>query len=93
MIAIIIVSSRVSIRITFIIRHTSAIFFISISSIIINVVTGKRLIIKVFNYILIVTTQQTFVGLEDVFKTCSRHVLKTSSTCLQHNNFTSSKMS
>ena len=39
------------------------------------------------------TTQQTFVGLEDVLKTCSRRVLKTSSTSLQRNNFTSSKTS
>ena len=38
-------------------------------------------------------TQQTFVGLEDVFKTSSRHVFKTSSTRLQRNNFTSSKTS
>ena len=38
-------------------------------------------------------TQQTFVGLEDVFKTSWRHVLKTSSTPLQHNNFTSCKTS
>ena len=38
-------------------------------------------------------TQQTFVGLEDVLKMSSRHVLKTSSTRLQRNNFTSSKTS
>ena len=38
-------------------------------------------------------SQQTFVGLEDVFKTCSRHVLKMSSTRLQRNNFTSFKTS
>ena len=38
-------------------------------------------------------SQQTFVGLEDVFKTSSRHVLKTSSTRLQRNNFASSKTS
>ena len=38
-------------------------------------------------------TQQTFAGLQDVFKTSSRHVLKTSSTRLQRNNFTSSKTS
>ena len=38
-------------------------------------------------------SQQTFVGLEDVLKTCSKHVLKTSSTRLQRNNFTSSKTS
>ena len=31
-------------------------------------------------------SQQTFVGLEDVFKKSSRHVLKTSSTRLQRNN-------
>ena len=37
------------------------------------------------------TTQQTFVGLQDVLKTSSRHVLKTSSTRLQRNNFTSSR--
>ena len=40
-----------------------------------------------------VSTQQTFVGLQDVLKTSSRHVLKTSSTRLQRNNFTSSKTS
>ena len=39
------------------------------------------------------TTEQTFVGLQDVFKTSSRHVLKTSSTWLQRNNFLSFKMS
>ena len=33
------------------------------------------------------TSQQTFVGLEDVLKTSSRHVFKTSSTCLQCDNF------
>ena len=38
-------------------------------------------------------SQQTFVGLQDVLKTSSRHVLKTSSTRLQHNNFLSSKTS
>ena len=38
-------------------------------------------------------SQQTFVGLEDVLKPSSRHVLKTSSTRLQRNNFTSSKTS
>ena len=38
-------------------------------------------------------TQQTFVGLQDFLKTSSRHVLKTSSTRLQRNNFLSSKMS
>ena len=34
-------------------------------------------------------TQQTFVGLQDVFKTC----LEESSTRLQHNNFSSSRTS
>ena len=38
-------------------------------------------------------TQQTFVGLQGVSKTSSRHVLKTSSTRLQRNNFSSSKTS
>ena len=38
-------------------------------------------------------TQQTFVGLQDVLKTSSRPVLKTSSTRLQRNNFSSSKRS
>ena len=38
-------------------------------------------------------SQQTSVGLEDALKTSSRHVLKTSSTRLQQNNFTSSKTS
>ena len=37
--------------------------------------------------------QQTFVGLEDVLKMFSRHVLKTSSTRLQCNNFSSSNTS
>ena len=37
--------------------------------------------------------QQTFVGLQDVLKTSSRHVLKTSSTRLQRNNFSFSKTS
>ena len=37
--------------------------------------------------------QQTFVGLEDVLKTPSKHVLRTSSTLLQRNNFSSSKTS
>ena len=37
--------------------------------------------------------QQTFVDLQDVLKTSSRHVLKTFSTRLQRNNFTSSKTS
>ena len=40
-----------------------------------------------------IISQQTFVGLQDVLKTSSRHVLKTSSTRLQRNNFTSSKTS
>ena len=38
-------------------------------------------------------SQQTFVGLQDVFKTSSRHFLKTSSTRIQCNNFSSSKTS
>ena len=38
-------------------------------------------------------SQQTFVGLQDVFKTSSRHFLKTSSIRLQRNNFSSSKTS
>ena len=42
---------------------------------------------------MLVVTQQTFVVLEDVLKTSSRHVLKMSSTRLQRNNFTSSKTS
>ena len=37
--------------------------------------------------------RQTFVGLQDVFKTSSRHVLKTFSTRLQRNNVSSSKTS
>ena len=37
--------------------------------------------------------QQTFVGFQDVFKTSSRHVLETSSTRFQRNNFSSSKTS
>ena len=45
-------------------------------------------VLKVWN-----CSQQIFVGLEDAFKTSSRHVLKTSSTRLQRNNFTSSKTS
>ena len=40
-----------------------------------------------------ILTQQTFVGLQDVLKMSSRHVLKASSTRLQRNNFTSSKTS
>ena len=36
-------------------------------------------------------TQQTFVGLQDVLKTSSGHVLKTSSTRLRRNNFSSFK--
>ena len=39
------------------------------------------------------TTHQTFVGLQDVLKTSSRHALKTSPTHLQRNNFSSSKSS
>ena len=38
-------------------------------------------------------TQQTFIGLEDVLKPSSRHVLKTSLTRLQRNNFSSSNPS
>ena len=38
-------------------------------------------------------SQQTFVRLEDVLKMHSKHVLMTSSTSLQRNNFTSSKTS
>ena len=38
-------------------------------------------------------TQQTFVALQDVLKTSSKHVFKTSSTRLQRNNFSSSKTS
>ena len=38
-----------------------------------------------------VHTQQTFVGLGGLFKTSPRHALKTSSTHLQRNNFTSSE--
>ena len=38
-------------------------------------------------------SQQTFVGLQDVLQTSSRHVLKTSSIRLQRHNFTSSKTS
>ena len=36
-----------------------------------------------------VTSQQTFADLRDVLKTSSRYVLKTYSTCLQRNNFSS----
>ena len=39
------------------------------------------------------SAQQSFVSLEDVLKTSWRHVLKTPSTRLQHNNFTSSNTS
>ena len=39
------------------------------------------------------TSQLTFAGLQDVLKTSSKHVLKTSSARLQHNNFLSSKTS
>ena len=38
-------------------------------------------------------SQQTFVGLQDVLRTSSRHVLKMSSTRLQCNNFSSCKTS
>ena len=38
-------------------------------------------------------SQRTFFGLQDVLKTCSRHVFKTSSKRLQRNNFSSSKTS
>ena len=38
-------------------------------------------------------SQQTFVRLEDVLKMYSRHVLKTSSSRLQRDNFTTSKTS
>ena len=38
-------------------------------------------------------TQQTFAGLQDIFKAPSRHVLKTSSIRLQRNNLSSSKTS
>ena len=44
-------------------------------------------------YVKIRESQQTFVVLEDVFKTSSRHVLKTSSIRLQRNSFTSFKTS
>ena len=40
-----------------------------------------------------VTSQQTFAGLRDVLKTSSRYVLKTYSTRLQRNNFSSPKTS
>ena len=45
--------------------------------------------------VLFVITQQTFVGLQNVFKTSSRrlHVLKTSSVRLQRNNFSSFRTS
>ena len=39
------------------------------------------------------TSQQAFVGLQDVLKMPSRHVLKASSTRLQRNNFWSCKTS
>ena len=39
------------------------------------------------------TSQETFISLEDVLKTSSRHVLKASSTGLQRNNFPFSVMS
>ena len=38
-----------------------------------------------------ILSQQTFVGYEDVLKMSSKHVLKTSSTRLQRNNFSSFK--
>ena len=38
-------------------------------------------------------TQQTFVALQDVLKTSSKHVFNTSSTRLQRSNFSSSKTS
>ena len=40
-----------------------------------------------------IPTQQTFVGLQDLLKTSSRHGLRTSSKRLQRNNFLSSKTS
>ena len=40
-----------------------------------------------------ITSQQTFVGLQDVFKTFSRHALKTSSTGLQSKSFSSFRTS
>ena len=47
-----------------------------------------------FRFILIILfSQQAFVGLQDVLKLSSRYVLKTSSTHLQCNIFLSSKMS
>ena len=39
------------------------------------------------------SSQQTFIGLEEVLETSSRHVLMTSSKRLQRNNFSSSKTS
>ena len=42
---------------------------------------------------LLTVAQQTFLGLQDVFKKSSKHVLKTSSVRLQRNNFSSSKNS
>ena len=39
------------------------------------------------------TSQLTFAGLQDVLKTSSKHVLKTSSARLQPNNFLFSKTS
>ena len=53
----------------------------------------KIVCLKEYINIELLDTQQTFVGLQDVLKTSSRHVLKTSSTRLQCNNFTSSKTS
>ena len=42
---------------------------------------------------ILVNTHKTFVDLQDVLKTSSRHVLSTSSTRLQRKNFSSSKTS
>ena len=47
----------------------------------------------IYNFWKYKVAQQTFVGLQDVFETSSRHVLKTSSTRPQRNNFSSSKTS
>ena len=55
-------------------------------------VSMKKLIVFGLPLVL-VSSHQTFVALEDVLKTSSRHVLKTSSKCLQRNNFSSSKTS
>ena len=59
-----------------------------------NLVIKERQFVRMLHVTNEVTTdisQETFVGLEDVLKTSSRHVLKTSSTRLQRNNLTSSK--